>query len=172
MEVNSGVDVKVEYSVKTTLGRFDVDIVVFDKQSGSIVACILFKSLNSSIGKNEKNYEHNKIGEAVKLSRGEADNAKVIFLDVMPIRCPIYGSGDDIKGWETHDAEVVRERSKLVVDEVNHYHTYIHGAYVLFNDYDYLPGKKIALKEIIDHSDMALFEEMIKSLAPVAELTT
>jgi len=172
IEVNPGVDVKVEYSVKTAFGRFDVDIAVFDKHSNSIVACILFKSLNSSIGKNEKNYEHNKIGEAVKLSRGESDTAKVIFLDVMPIRCPIYGNGDDINGWETHDVEVVRERRKLVVDVVNHYHSYIHGAYVLFNDYDYLPGKKIALKEIIDHSDFALFEDMIKSLAPAAELTT
>lgn len=168
-ELNPRVDVKVEYAVKTTLGMFDVDIVVFNKETGAILACILFKSLNSSISKNEKNYEHNKIGEAVKLGRGEAEKAKVVFMDMIPIRCPTYGAGDTIKGWEKHDVETVRARSKLVVDEINHYHTYVHDAYVLFNDYDYLPGKKIALKEVVDHSDMARFEEMIKSLAPVAE---
>lgn len=172
MELNPRLDVKVEYAVKTTLGPFDVDIVVFDKETRAILACILFKGLNSSISKNEKNYEHNKIGEAVKLGRGEAETAKVVFLDVMPIRCPTYGAGDAIKAWEKHDVDTVRARSKLVVDEINYYHTYIHDAYVLFNDYDYLPGKKIALKGVIDHSDMARFEEMIKSLAPVAETTS
>ena len=168
-ELNPRLDVSVEYAVKTTLGMFDVDIVVFDKETHSLLACILFKGLNSSISKNEKNYEHNKIGEAVKLGRGEAEKAKVVFMDVMPIRCPTYGASDTIKGWEKHDVETVRARSKLVVDEINHYHTYIHDAYILFNDYDYLPGKKIALNEDVDHSDIARFEEMIKSLAPVAE---
>lgn len=169
MELNPRLDAKVEYRVKTTLGPFDVDVVIFDKQTRALLACLLFKSLNSSISKNEKNYEHNKIGEAVKLGRGEAENAKVVFMDVMPICCPTYGAGDAVKGVERHNIDAVRARSKLVIDEINHYHKYIHDTYLLFNDYEYLPGKKISLKAIVDHSDMDRFDEMIKSLAPVEE---
>lgn len=170
VEINPRLDVKIEYTVKTTLGPFNVDIVIFNK--GALVGCVLFKALNSSIKKNEKNYEHNKIGEAVKLGGGEAENAKVVFIDVMPISCPTYGEGNMVKGLEKYEVEEVRARSKLVVDEINRYHKYVHDAYVLFNDYEFLTDKKMVLKEVVDHSDMERFEEMIKGLAPVAEQTS
>ena len=59
---NPNVTCVVEYSLKTGLGIFKVDVAVFHKTTHELLACLLFKGLTSSISKNDKNYAHHKLG--------------------------------------------------------------------------------------------------------------
>jgi len=167
---NSRVTCIVEHNLVTKLGGFDVDVAVFDKETNKLVACLLFKGLTSSIKKNEKNYEHNKIGEAVKAKSGMGD-AKLVYLDVVPVRCPTYGSGEDIKCWESHTPDAVRLRSNTVLEVVNSISSVpiIDDIYTVSVDYGYGDGKIISFTRIVDDSDMERFDALIHSLAPAAK---
>lgn len=171
---NSNVTGVVEYGLPTELGNFDVDIAIFDKTTRSLVACLLFKGLTSSIAKNSKNYEHNKIGEAVKAKSGMDSRAKLVYLDIVPIRCPTYKGDGTIKGWENHLPEKVREQSVRLQRVVNIGRTtpIIDDIYTVSVDYDYLPDRRIALRSVVNASDIARFDNLILGLAPVEAPTT
>ena len=170
-ELNPRITTKVEYKVSTGLGAFDVDVVAFDKDTNKIVCCVLFKATNSSIAKNNKNYEHNKIGEAVKLSVGEAENAAVVFFDIVPILCPTYGKDNVITRMEKHAVDDVRAQTAKFIGVVNRYHTYVHHIFTGFVDYEYLADKKMELKTVVDCEDMNRFKEFVQGLAPPSEMT-
>lgn len=164
---NPRVSCTVEYKLATLLGGFDVDIAVFEKDTPHLLACLLFKGLTSSIAKNSKNYEHNKIGEAVKAKSGMG-SARLLFLDVVPIRCPTYGTDDAIKCWETHTPESIRARSELLKRVINEgrERPIIDDIYTICVDYAYQPNRKIELTSVIDDADMARMNAFIDSLAP------
>lgn len=168
MTINPRTTCKVEYKLKTELGDFNTDIMVFDK-SDNIVACILFKALISSIGKNEKNYEHNKIGEAVKAKSGMPSDAKIVFLDVIPVRCPIYNKDGKVKSWECHPPATVREKNNTLMRVTSKLCTgCIHDIYTLFADYKYSEDKSLEVESVVDESDMQRFTDFILALAPDA----
>jgi hypothetical protein len=158
----------VEYRLSTRLGDFDVDIAVQDRTTGALVACLLFKGLTSSIAKNEKNYEHNKFGEAHKAKSGMG-SAKLVFLDVVPIRCPTYKSDGTIMRWETHNPVSVRERASTVTALANDGRVVplIDDIYTVFVDYEFPTSKTIGLKSVVDATDLTRFEALLDQLAPV-----
>lgn len=162
---NPRVSCKLEYKLETKLGNFDVDIAMFDREK--LVACLLFKGLTSSISKNSKNYEHNKIGEAIKAKSGMGD-AKLVYLDVIPVRCPTYGKSDDVKCWESHPPEKVRERSIQVAQVANdgRVRPIIDDVYTLSVDYAYHPERVIEFVKVVDDSDFVRFDRFIDELAP------
>lgn len=173
VELNPRLAYRLEHKLPTKLGPFDVDIVLFDK--GVIVACILFKGLTSSIAKNKKNYEHNKIGEAVKAKSGMSKEAKLIYLDVIPVRCPTYKTDKTLPPkWETHAPETVRAETLRLIDVVNEDRMIplIDDIYNVFVDYSYDPTGKVGLNSVVDASDLDRFDELIKSLAPAEDMSS
>lgn len=164
----------VEYKLPTELGCFDVDVAVFDKTTRKLIACVLFKGLTSSIAKNSKNYEHNKIGEAVKAKSGMDVGARLVYLDVVPVRCPTYKGDGTIKSWEKHLPEKVRAGSVRLQRVVNMGRTtpIIDDIYTVSVDYEYLPDRRIALRSVVDDSDLIRFDELIVGLAPVEVQST
>jgi hypothetical protein len=156
----------VEHNLSTKLGGFDVDVAVFTRDTKALVACLLFKGLTSSISKNDKNYEHNKVGEAVKAKSGMG-SAKLVYLDVVPVRCPTYTGDKVIKGWETHAPADVRARSKLVAEVANEGRVapIIDDIYTVSVDYEYHPDQSIAVKDVVDATDLDRFEALIEGLA-------
>jgi hypothetical protein len=171
---NPGVFGVVEYRLPTKLGNFDVDIALFDKVTRKLVVCVLFKGLTSSISKNSKNYEHNKIGEAVKAKSGMGVGTKLVYIDVVPVRCPTYKGDWTIKGWEKHLPEKVRQDAVRLQVVVNDGRTtpIIDDIYTVSVDYDYLPDHSVAFRSIVDDSDMTRFDQLIAGLAPVeAQMT-
>lgn len=165
---NPRVYCKVEYKLQTQLGGFDVDIAVFERETEKLLACVLFKGLTSSIAKNDKNYEHNKIGEAVKAKSGMTD-AKLVYIDVVPVRCPTFGSGDVIKAWETHEPEKTRARSQLLMSTVNagRVAPIIDDIYTVSVNYSYESSRQIQLVDVVDYTDLVRFDVFIDGLAPV-----
>lgn len=164
---NPRVSCVVEHRLSTRLGTFDVDVAIFEKNTPRLVACLLFKGLTSSIAKNNKNYEHNKIGEAVKAKSGMGD-AKLVYLDVVPIRCPTYGAGEVIRGWESHEPSKVRTRVELLKEVANadRVRPLIDDVYTVSVNYNYQPDCKIELAEVVDESDLARFYAFIDGLVP------
>jgi len=161
---NHGLSCRVEYKLPTALGDFDVDIAVFRGQV--LVACVLFKGLNSSITKNAKNYEHNKLGEAIKAKSGMPDTAKLVYLDVIPIRCPTYGSGNIIKCWESHSPPLVRDHAQRLCNVANKGRAYpiIDDVYTIFVEYTYHEDRRFELVSVVDDSDVPRFDTFIDSL--------
>jgi hypothetical protein len=171
---NPNVSGVVEYRLPTELGNFDVDIAVFDKVSQKLLVCVLFKGLTSSISKNSKNYEHNKIGEAVKAKSGMGVGTKLVYIDVVPVRCPTYKGNGTIKGWEKHLPEKVRQDAVRLQRVVNIGRTtpIIDDIYTVSVDYEYASDHSIALGSIVNDSDMTRFDQLIAGLAPVeAQMT-
>lgn len=166
---NPLISCKVEYKLQTKLGNFDVDIAMFKEEK--LVACLLFKGLTSSISKNSKNYEHNKIGEAIKAKSGMGD-AKLVYLDVIPVRCPTYGAADDIKCWETHTPDKIRSRSAQVASVVNEgrVRPVIDDIYTVSVEYAYHPKRVIELTGIVDESDIPRFDSFIAGLSAESSL--
>jgi hypothetical protein len=166
---NPHVRCEVEYKLATRLGGFDVDIAAFSRDSGKLVACVLFKGLTSSIAKNSKNYEHNKIGEAVKAKSGMGD-AKLVYIDVVPVRCPTYCGDRSIKAWETHAPADVRARAAVVTEVANagRIAPIIDDVYTMSVDYGYAADCSISLTSIVDASDIDRFDTFIGGLEPVA----
>lgn len=159
----------VEHALPTKLGSFDVDLALF--AGDTLVSCLLFKGLTSSISKNEKNYEHNKLGEAIKAKSGMSKTAKLVYLDVVPVRCPTYKSDGTIKCWETHTAETVRERNTRLCEVANEDRAVpiIDDIYTVSVDYTYGPDKQITVSSIVDESDVTRFDSLLEALAPVED---
>ena len=156
----------VEHSLSTMMGDFKVDIAVFI--GDVLVACLLFKGLTSSISKNEKNYEHNKLGEAMKAKTGMSKTAKLVYLDVVPIRCPTYKTDDSIGAWESHLPESVRERNDTLrkVANMDRVVPLIDDIYTVSVDYEYMSRSEIAVKTVVDDSDLIRFEAFLTGLVP------
>lgn len=156
----------VEHKLTTKLGSFDVDIAVKNRETGALVACLLFKGLTSSIAKNEKNYEHNKIGEAVKAKSGMGA-AKLVYLDVVPVRCPTYKTDGTVMRWETHEPETVRARASLLMEVANEGRAVpmIDDIYTVSVDYEFPTPKTIEMKRVVDATDLTRFDALIDGLA-------
>ena len=94
------------------------------------------------------------------------DSAKLLFLDVVPVKCPTYGSGECIKGWEIHSPETIKNRSKKVMDVANRGRVTpsIDDIYTISVEYDYIDRKTQEFKRIIDESDLGRFDKLIESL--------
>jgi hypothetical protein len=162
----------VEHALPTKLGSFDVDLAVF--AGDTLVGCLLFKGLTSSISKNEKNYEHNKLGEAIKAKSGMSKTAKLVYLDVVPVRCPTYKSDGSVKCWESHPPEVVRERCVRLCEVANadRLTPIIDDIYTVSVDYAYTPDKKIEVTSVVDETDLTRFEAFVDGLAPVEDTSS
>ena len=170
---NSNLSCIIEKPLQTELGTFKVDLAIFDRRTGRLCACVLFKALASSIAKNCKNYEHNKIGEAVKAKSGMDSDTKLVYIDVIPIRCPTYKKGK-ISAWEKRNPENVRKNAVRLQTVTNSGRTrpIIDDIYTIFVDYEYDDVyKKIAIKSIVDSSDIARFVQLLAELVPVGEQT-
>lgn len=165
---NSNVTCVVEYKLETGLGIFKVDVAIFHRTTNKLLACLLFKGLTSSISKNDKNYEHNKLGEAVKAKTGMGD-AALVFMDVIPVRCPTYNGSGEIQCWESHpfDALHVRSKAFMAVANDGRISPCIDDIYTISVDYTYGEKKDIVLAGIVNDSDIERFEVFIRSLAPV-----
>ncbi len=163
---NPRVECKVEYKLSTEMDVFKVDVAIFARNTNALVACLLFKGLTSSISKNDKNYEHNKIGEAVKAKSGMG-SAKLVYLDVVPVRCPTYRADKSVLRWETHAPADVRARSLTVAKVANKLAIapIIDDIYTVSVDYEYHPDQSIAVKEMVDATDLDRFEALIEGLA-------
>lgn len=81
-------------------GKFKVDIVGYDKDLNPKIA-ILCKCANSNIGKNKYNYANCTIGEAARLTVGtNHDFEKVLFVNVLPTKAPIFETGGTVSGYD------------------------------------------------------------------------
>ena len=165
-EQNPSVRCVIEHPLSTELGEFSVDIAAFNRQTDELVMCVLFKALNSSIDKNKKNYEHNKIGEAVKAKTGMASSAKLVFIDVVPIKCPTFGKDDCVTNWENHSPDSVKARSNKLMDVANsgRLAPCIDDIYTISVEYAY-SGKLLGGQRIVDETDIERFDILIRSLA-------
>lgn len=170
---NANLSCTIEYPLRTELGIFKVDLAVFDKRTDRLCMCVLFKALTSSIAKNCKNYEHNKIGEAVKAKSGMDTDAKLVYIDVIPVRCPTYKK-DKIGGWEKHNPVNVRENAIRLQRVTNNGRAYpiIDDIYTIFVDYEYdVVSHAITSRSIVDSSDMLRFVQLLLELVPAGEQT-
>lgn len=81
-------------------GKFKVDIVGYDEDLNPKIA-ILCKCANSNIGKNKYNYANCTIGEAARLMVDtNHDFEKVLFVNVLPNKAPIFENGGIVKGFD------------------------------------------------------------------------
>lgn len=167
VERNPGVRCVVEHSLSTKLGIFKVDIAVF--AGDTLVACLLFKGLTSSISKNEKNYEHNKLGEAMKAKTGMSKSAQLVYLDVVPVRCPTYKTDGSVGAWESHTPASVRERNITLreVANMDRIVPLIDDIYTVSVDYNYVSRDQIAVISVVDDSDLSRFDALIDGLVLV-----
>ena len=156
----------IEYNLRTELCCFCVDIVMFNRETDELIACLLFKSINSSLAKNRNNYHRSKLGEALDARSGMDYRAKLLFLDVVPVKCPTYGSGECIKRWEIHSPENIKNWSKRVMNVANkgRISPSIDDIYTISVEYDYIDRKTQEFKRIIEESDLERFDVLIKSL--------
>jgi hypothetical protein len=165
-EQNPSVRCVIEHPLLTELGEFSVDIAAFDRQTDELVMCVLFKALNSSISKNAKNYEHNKIGEAVKGKTGMPTSAKLVFIDVVPTKCPTFGKDECVEAWENHSPDKVKARSSKLINVANsgRLTPCIDDIYTISVEYAY-SGKFLGGQRIVDETDIERFDTLIRSLA-------
>ena len=96
----SGLTIKYEYRYPDCYGgTFQVDIAFF-AEDGTCPLVVLAKALNSSVGKNIKNYGNCTIGEAARIMHSDAPPAEVLFITVAPRLAPIFLSSGDVKGFD------------------------------------------------------------------------
>jgi hypothetical protein len=80
-------------------GTFDIDIVGTIKGEPKIA--ILCKCINSSFGKNSKNYANTILGEAYRAVYAKSINLdKVLFINIYPSVCPTFTKDGKIKGYD------------------------------------------------------------------------
>lgn len=101
----SGLTIKYEYRYPDCYGgTFQVDIAFF-AEDGTCPLVVLAKALNSSVGKNIKNYGNCTIGEAARIMHSDTPPAEVLFITVAPRWAPIFTASGEVKAFD----DVVRK---------------------------------------------------------------
>ncbi len=107
-------------------GTFDIDIIGFMHSDPKIA--ILCKCINSSFGKNSKNYANGILGEAYRAAYAKNISLdKVIFVNIYPSVCPSFSKEGKIKGYDniakyksrTNTSEALFNLYGKKVEEVN-----------------------------------------------------
>ena len=109
-------EVKYEYNYPDSYGGvFKVD-VAFLNPDGTCRLILLDKALNSSVGKNIKNYGNTTVGEAARLMYTEQAPAEVLFITVAPRIAPCFTTSGDVKAFDDVVKKVSETNPQRVLD--------------------------------------------------------
>ena len=111
-----GLEIKYEYSYPDSYGgSFKVDIA-FLNPDGSCHLVVLDKALNSSVGKNIKNYGNCTVGESARLMYTEHAPTEVLFITVTPRIAPLFNKEGEVTGFDDVVKKVSETNPQRILD--------------------------------------------------------
>lgn len=162
---NTKVFCKIEQTLTNLLGTINVDIVIYNKETQSIIGALSIKAPMNNIAQNRTNYENTKIGEAIKIMSALPDEAHFAFLDILPKECPYYTKDGSIKKIEKIDIEKTRYNQKNLVLLIQN--PKLKYAFTIFAQYKYNSRREIEFESVVDVNDIKDFDVFIDSLVLV-----
>jgi ribosomal protein L31 len=166
-EANPRVTCVIEDRLSIATGTIKVDIVVKDKQTQSIVACVSLKASMNNVLQNRTNNENVKCGEAIKITSAIPLNAKLVFLDIVPDKTPYYTKDGTFKHMETNTPSTCKERESKLMAMVNQRAEIISDIYTVFPSYVWESRASVKFDKMVDCSDLERMVTFIQGLAPV-----
>jgi hypothetical protein len=161
--INPELSCRIEEKLKISSGSFKVDISV---RHGSKMVCLIsFKAPLNNIKQNMTNGQNVKGGELLKMINAYPD-AKIIFMDFIPVQCCYYYKDGRMKNTETFVPEkVIKSNSDLIKILTPRGVSLCDGIFTVFtnNIYPELRGQ-LEFVEVVNHSDMDRFVEFIRQL--------
>jgi ribosomal protein L31 len=165
--LNPRVSCVIEERLKIATGTIDTDIVVRNKATQEIVACVSFKALMNNIGQNRTNNENVKCGEAIKITSAIPVHAKLVFLDIVPETSPYYTKGGSMTRMETNPPSEWKEREKKLMTMVNQRAELITDIYTLFPKYVWESRESMRFESMFDSADIDRMATFVEGLAPL-----
>lgn len=130
------VDMEVRYETRYPDGyggMFKLDIAFFDADDNCRLV-VLDKALNSSVGKNIKNYGNTTVGEAARLMYSEKPPAEVLFITVTPRLAPVFNKQGEVQRLDDVVNCVAQTNPQKILDQ--QYDGNVRAAYIFYDIVD------------------------------------
>ena len=163
VELNPNLTCKIEDKLKISTGSFRVDISVW--RCSKVICLISVKAPLNNIQQNMTNGQNVKGGELLKMINAHPD-AKIVFLDFIPVECRYYFKDGLSKKVESFVPEkIIKSNSELLKILSPRGISLCDGIFTIFtkNNYSNKRGK-LEFVEVVDYSDMDKFVQLIREL--------
>jgi hypothetical protein len=154
---------KIEHKLDISTGSFKVDISA--SKDGIVKLLVSVKASLNNIKQNMTNNENVKGGELLKMVNAFPE-AKIVFLDFIPIECPYYCTNGNPKHIEKFNPEkIFKENSDLLKILSPRGISLCDGIFTIFtnNKYPHTRGN-LEFINIINCNDMDRFINLVKEL--------
>jgi hypothetical protein len=160
---NPELNCKIEHKLDISTGSFKVDISA--SRDSVVKLLVSVKASLNNIKQNMTNNENVKGGELLKMVNA-SPQAKIVFLDFIPIECPYYCKDGKIQRIEKFNPEeIFKENLKLMKVLSPKGLSLCDGIFTVFTNNKYPDTQgKLEFIGITDCSDMDRFIKLVKEL--------
>jgi len=165
VEWNPRLTFKIEHAIKTSLGSYRVDIVLFNKDTHEPVAFIPCKFSMSNIKQNLTNGQNSVMGEIRKMNSVHP-NVPIFTLNIYPKQAPYFNKDGTMKErLETYNVDMYKKQAQDTIKMARD--NPADAAFVFFVNNTYKSKKDIVCESVADFTDLEKFKSTIETLVPV-----